>query len=122
MPVGTKVYAARPGVVIGVRADSSLGGPDKKWMDDTNYVIIKHDDGTMAEYLHLLHNGVLVSVGDRVTLDRPIALSGVTGYTTQPHLHFAVFTLVAGTTSQSLPATFQASDGNVFTPREGAYY
>jgi len=122
MPIGTKVYAARPGTVIGIRFDCTLGGPDKKWMEDTNYVIIKHDDGTMAEYLHLLHNGVLVSVGDRVTLDRPIALSGVTGYTTQPHLHFAVFMLVEGTNSQSLPAYFQASNGGIFTPREGAYY
>jgi murein DD-endopeptidase MepM/ murein hydrolase activator NlpD len=122
MPVGTPVYPARPGTVIGIRSDCTLGGPDKKWMLDCNYVILKHEDGTMAEYLHLQYNGVLVRLGDRVTQEQPIALSGNTGYTTEPHLHFAVFTLDAGTASRSLPLTFLLRNGATYTPQEGGIY
>jgi hypothetical protein len=122
MPVGTKIYAARAGTVIAFRSDSMIGGPDKKWTSEANYVIIKHDDGTLAEYLHIQHNGVLVHLGDRVTTDQAIALSGNTGYTTEPHLHFAVFTVQAGSTSRSLPIVFQRLMGPEFTPSEGSYY
>ncbi|MCW3096836.1 MAG: mepM [Chthonomonadaceae bacterium] len=122
MPIGTPVYPARSGVVIGIRTDCIIGGPDKKWMLDCNYVIVKHDDGTMAEYLHLQHNGVLVHLGDHVTPDRSIALSGNTGYTTEPHLHFAVFVLEFGTTTRSLPLTFQRRNGSLYTLFEGSFY
>jgi murein DD-endopeptidase MepM/ murein hydrolase activator NlpD len=122
MPIGTPIYPARAGVVIGIRTDCIIGGPDKKWMLDCNYVIIKHDDGTMAEYLHLQHNGVLVHLGDRVTPDQSIALSGNTGYTTEPHLHFAVFTLASGTNTRSLPLTFQRRDRSLYTLSEGSFY
>ena len=44
----------------------------------------------MALYSHLKHEGVLVRVGQRVRKGEPIALSGNTGYSTGPHLHFAV--------------------------------
>ena len=122
MPVGTRIYPARAGTVIGLRSDCIVGGPDKSLMADCNYVIVKHDDGTMAEYLHIQHNGVLVHLGDHVTTDQPIALSGNTGYTTEPHLHFAVFLQQSGSSSRSLPVTFHLTNGRDFTPSEGRYY
>jgi murein DD-endopeptidase MepM/ murein hydrolase activator NlpD len=122
MPVGTRIYPARPGVVIGIRSDCILGGSDRKWMLDCNYVVIKHDDGTMAEYLHLQHNGVLVHLGDHVAPDQAIALSGNTGFTTEPHLHFAVFTLDARSTCRSQPVTFRLRTGDTCTPTEGNFY
>ena len=51
---------------------------------------ILHDDGTMAMYAHLKPEGVLVRIGQRVHAGQPIGLSGNTGFTTGPHLHFAV--------------------------------
>jgi len=122
MPAGVKIYPARPGTVVGFRSDCSEGAPDPKLIEDYNYVIIKHDDGTFAEYLHLKKDGVLVHLGDRVTLDQPIALSGNTGFTTEPHLHFAVFYTLDGSRRKTLPVTFKGNNGESFQPEEGKFY
>lgn len=96
MPVGTKVCAAREGAVVGVRQDSDDGGPYPVFLSCANYVVIRHSDGTYAEYLHLKKEGVLVALGATVQAGQPIGLSGNTGFTSQPHLHFAVFRLLNG--------------------------
>jgi murein DD-endopeptidase MepM/ murein hydrolase activator NlpD len=44
----------------------------------------------MALYAHLAAGGVLVRVGEHVEAGQHIGLSGNTGYSTAPHLHFAV--------------------------------
>jgi murein DD-endopeptidase MepM/ murein hydrolase activator NlpD len=51
---------------------------------------VLHDDGSMALYAHLREGGVLVRAGERVTLGQMIGYSGSTGYSSGPHLHFAV--------------------------------
>ncbi len=53
-----------------------------------NCVIVEHDDGIQTVYAHNSKN--LVKVGDRVDANTVIALSGSTGRTTGPHLHFEV--------------------------------
>src|SRR5207244_2785149 len=106
MPVGTTVCAARPGTVIALRSDCSAGAPDTRLISEYNYVMIKHDDGTYAEYVHLEQDGVLVHLGERVVLHQPIARSGNTGYTNTPHLHFAVFYPLDGFTRLCLPLNF----------------
>ena len=57
MPSGTPVYAARGGTVVGVKNDSSVGGDDAKYDWDANYVLIRHSDGTLGQYVHLLKDG-----------------------------------------------------------------
>ena len=52
------------------------------------YIEIKHDNGLITRYLHLSKR--LVKVGDRVYAGQQIALSGNTGRSTGPHLHFTV--------------------------------
>jgi murein DD-endopeptidase MepM/ murein hydrolase activator NlpD len=111
MPVGTTVCAAREGVVVGVRQDSDLGGPDKAFTNCGNYVIIRHSDGTYAEYFHLKKNGALVAPGASVQAGQPIALSGATGYASVPHLHFAVFRPLDGYKRETLPIFFQTKTG-----------
>jgi murein DD-endopeptidase MepM/ murein hydrolase activator NlpD len=49
-----------------------------------------HTDGSMALYAHLAENGALVHPGQHVETGQRIGLSGNTGYSTAPHLHFAV--------------------------------
>src|SRR5271167_1147398 len=94
MPIGTKVCAARSGVVVGLRQDSDVGGATEDFMHRDNYVIVRHSDGTYAEYRHFEKNGLLVALGANVQAGQPIGLSGMTGFTTRPHVHFAVFRLV----------------------------
>ena len=88
---GTPVVAARDGIVMQVESDFEGAGLDReKLRGRANYIRIVHDDGTMALYAHLKPEGVLVRVGQRVRAGQRIGLSGNTGYTSGPHLHFAV--------------------------------
>jgi murein DD-endopeptidase MepM/ murein hydrolase activator NlpD len=91
MKAGTKIHAAREGVVIEVKEDSKEGGVDPKLLDDGNHIVIRHSDGTFGGYWHLKHEGVLVNKGDSVSKGQLIGLSGNTGYTAFPHLHFWVY-------------------------------
>ncbi len=108
MPVGTPICAARDGVVIAFRSDMNGGGTDLRWQNKSNYIVIKHDDGTYAEYQHLRRNGVLVGLGETVTRGQVIGFSGATGHVSGPHLHFDVFHTLNGFTRETLPITFRA--------------
>jgi hypothetical protein len=88
--VGTTVVAARDGIVVDLREDSSTGCGEVRCADQANYVRIDHGDGTFGSYYHLDTNGVSVALGDRVCAGEPIGLSGNTGFSTGPHLHFQV--------------------------------
>jgi murein DD-endopeptidase MepM/ murein hydrolase activator NlpD len=110
MKRGTKIYAAREGVVIRLKEDSDRGGWSKKYRPDGNNVVILHPDGSRAGYWHLQKDGVLVNVGDSVKKGQLIALSGKTGYAVMPHLHFLVWTSINGNW-QSTPTRFQTSRG-----------
>ncbi len=109
MPVGTPIYAARGGLVASAKDDSDLGGPDKEFDWDANYILIKHSDGTYAHYAHLKKGGNKVKVGQRVRAGDLIALSGNTGYSTGPHLHFAVFKGKDGKHRQTIPVKYRTS-------------
>ena len=91
MKRGTKIFAARGGVVIRVKKDGNRGGWNKKYRPDGNVIVIQHDDGTRAGYWHLQLNGAFVNVGDTVQQGQLVGLSGKTGYTLFPHLHFIVW-------------------------------
>jgi murein DD-endopeptidase MepM/ murein hydrolase activator NlpD len=91
VPVGTPVLAARDGVVMQVQDDYRGNGQDLEgFAHRANFVRILHDDGTMAMYAHLEHYGVGVKPGQRVAAGTLLGLSGNTGFSTGPHLHFAV--------------------------------
>jgi murein DD-endopeptidase MepM/ murein hydrolase activator NlpD len=67
------------------------GGTDaKRYAQRANFIRVLHSDGTMALYAHLQENGVLVKPGQSVSLGQHIAYSGNTGFTSGPHLHFAL--------------------------------
>jgi len=87
MPIGTIIVAARAGEVSAVEqghADST------RIPGEENFVMITHDDGTHGRYFHLTQNGSMVTVGQIVNQGDPIALSGDTGESLGPHLHFVV--------------------------------
>lgn len=87
---GTTICAARGGIVTATREDSDKRGLKTENLSDGNYVYIRHDDGSEANYWHFKKDGVLVNVGDTVQTGQPIGLSGNTGYSAFPHLHFEV--------------------------------
>ena len=89
-PVGTPVLAARDGVVMQVEAGFSEGAPDLRLDGLANFVRVLHDDGSMALYAHLDADGVFVSPGERVRRGERLGLSGNTGFSSGPHLHFVV--------------------------------
>ncbi len=95
MPEGTPIVAARGGTVTRARSTcpdcSCWYTPDCACCQFANFIEITHDDGTRAAYAHLKHDGVLVAVGDVVSRGQIIGLSGNTGNSTLPHLHFVVY-------------------------------
>ena len=122
MPEGTSVHASRAGVVARVEESNSIGC----WRDGcgkyANYIVILHSDGTTGEYYHLRQDGALVDVGDSVARGQRIGLSGNTGHTTMPHLHFAVYRATEWGNTQSIPVHFQSREGIITRPRRGAFY
>ncbi len=78
MPIGTPVQAPADGRVEKVGNHPAAG----------RYIVVRHDNGYRTRYLHL--SRPLVSRGDRVEMGERIALSGNTGRSTGPHLHYEV--------------------------------
>ena len=105
LPEGTAVYAARAGVVFDIAYQSFSGGTSQADMPKANVVRIVHDDGTLAVYAHLSWNSIRVRPGQRVTRGAYLADSGNTGFSSGPHLHFAV-QRNAGQRIVSVPVTF----------------
>lgn len=89
-PVGTAVKASCNGTVV------SAG-----WSNGYGYCItIKHSNGMQTRYGHL--SKILVNAGDKVSQGDKIALSGNTGRSTGPHVHFEI--IVSG--SQTNPLNY----------------
>lgn len=111
MKKGTKILAAREGVVVRVKEDGNKGGWSRKYRPYGNNIIIQHSDRSRAGYWHLQYNGALVNVGDSVKKGQVIGLSGKTGYAALPHLHFLVWTFNRDGNWQQVPTRFQTSKG-----------
>jgi hypothetical protein len=90
MKKGSEICAAREGVVIEVKKDSDKGGLKDEYLAQGNHIIIRHNDGSIAQYWHLDKDGAFVNLGDTIQKGQLIGLSGNTGYTAFPHLHFQV--------------------------------
>lgn len=119
MPIGTDIVAARGGVVFDVAASNFSGGLDPvRDGPRANVVRILHDDGTIGIYAHLNTNSIRVRPGDRVQRGQYIADSGNTGFSSGPHLHFAVVRN-AGLSIESVPVAFQGSSGERVVPAAG---
>lgn len=119
MPVGTHVFAARGGTVFAVASRNYRGGLDTtRDGAGANVVHILHDDGTFAVYAHLNRSSIRVRPGDRVTRGEYIADSGNTGFSTGPHLHFAVVRN-AGGHLESVPVSFEGRNASSVVPATG---
>ena len=116
MPVGTAVHAVRSGKVMDIEEDFNRGGKNyKKYAHKANHIRILHEDGTMAVYAHLDLASVIVRPGARIFAGQKIARSGNTGFSSGPHLHFAI-QQNSGMQMISLPFRFQTPDGATIAP------
>lgn len=119
MPIGTDIFAARGGVVFDTAASNFRGGLDPvRDGPSANVVRVMHDDGTYAIYAHLNTNSIRVRPGDRVQRGQYIADSGNTGFSSGPHLHFAVVRN-AGMRIESVPVTFVGANSDSVVPASG---
>jgi len=78
-PLGTPIYAAKPGKVITAGWNSGGYG---------NYIILQHTDGTKTLYGHMTK--LYVKAGNQVEQGETIGAMGSTGRSTGPHLHFEI--------------------------------
>lgn len=91
LPQGTPILAARSGTVTEAESRYNRSSFKRSFMSRCNYVYIRHGDGQESVYAHLARYSVRVKVGQRVRQGQVIGLSGQTGYSTYPHLHFGVY-------------------------------
>lgn len=85
VPIGTKVEAAHSGTVV--KAGPNGGGDGPAY---GNAIVIKHSNGKFSQYAHL--SKINVNIGQHVKTGEKIALSGNTGNSSGPHLHFEIRT------------------------------
>ncbi|MFH9723921.1 M23 family metallopeptidase [Streptomyces sp. NPDC017254] len=103
VPVGTPVKAAGSGTVV--KAGPNGGGDGPAY---GNAIVVKHANGTYSQYAHL--SKIKVHIGSKVMVGQQIALSGNTGNSSGPHLHFEIRT-TPNYGSAVNPAAFLRSHG-----------
>lgn len=120
-PMKSKVFASDQGVVRIVGYEKSGYG---------NYIVLRHDNGLETIYGHL--SKALVRKGDKVSSGQVIALSGNTGRSTGPHLHYEIRFLGVPLNPANIvdfktnklrypPKYFTSADYNYFTRKNQRY-
>ena len=86
--IGVPVFAALDGTVVDVHD----GEFDQETAFDTNakanYVILYHGGTQYTWYYHFRKNSITVAVNQQVKAGTPLGMTGSSGYSTYPHLHF----------------------------------
>ena len=88
LAMGDPVLASRAGVVIIVNDQYS---DDDHIEGHENNVFVEHDDLTVVRYTHLMQGGAMVALGQQVQPGDLLGLSGNSGNSAGPHLHFQAF-------------------------------
>ena len=89
------IYAVRKGVVIRAKDNykSGKGSKEYGYKSKANYIIIEHEDGTMANYSVLKNNSIMVNVGDTVYPSAPLAVSGTYDKEENSQLRLSIYYL-----------------------------
>ncbi|MGF6420379.1 hypothetical protein ABH900_003905 [Stenotrophomonas sp. AN71] len=119
LPEATLVLAAREGTVMQIQDGFHGHGLDRERDSGrANFVRVLHSDGSMALYGHLQAGGMRVRRGQAVQAGQPIGLSGNSGYSSAPHLHFVV-QVNRGMALRSVPVRIFAEQGQLQFARQG---
>ena len=116
VPFGTPVQSMDSGKIISVHQPEGGGGCDpKKYLNKGHNVRVLHDDGSVAQYLHV---DIKVKENDVVQKGQVIALTANNGVVCNPHLHVMVYETKydvkpSGTT---IPLRFKGIPQGILTP------
>ncbi|MEO9952493.1 M23 family metallopeptidase [Nonlabens sp.] len=113
MPINTKVFACREGLVVEVVKKNSKHCADFKCADFNNYIKVLHSDGTIMQYLHFRKNGVRVKVGQKVVKGQHIGFSGNVGWSTGPHLHIDLYLTDKDNNYKTLKTKFKIDQNTI---------
>lgn len=122
MPLGTSIVASRAGTVVHV-VESHVDGTGIK--GEENVVVIEHDDGSIAIYGHLTTLGAQVEKHQEVAQGDLIGLSGNSGGSTAPHLHFHVESCtqkIENCTREAVPINFSNTHAHIDGLVQGKSY
>lgn len=89
--LGTPILCSYDGEVVKIVDTNDKFGPTKDFSDFLNYITIRHENGEFSQPAHLAKGSALVKEGDVVTVGQQLAITGNSGWMTEPHLHFFVF-------------------------------
>ena len=106
---GDTLYAPASGQIVEMKnsvADNNPGKTNKKHLFG-NYVIMDHGNGEYSVLAHFMKNSIVVNVGDIVTKGQVIGLTGNSGNSTEPHLHYHLQNRPSIGKGAGLPAQFQ---------------
>ena len=118
--MGTTLVAVFSGHVVDIKQNSTVTGVHVSNLFAWNSITLKKmDEEVYVEYVHILHTGVCVAVGQVVEAGDVIGKSGEAGFCPEPHLHIQIQHSIADD-APSVPITFH---GDTFTagccyPRE----
>lgn len=119
VPYGTPVLSVEDGIVIGNYEPPGGGGCDPVFNDAPHTLHVRHEDGTVAQYVHIQSR---VNVGQRVRKGEVIAVTAKNGFICTPQLDFGVYQdeqhLYGSRRMRNIPLLFNGlPDGGV--AREG---
>lgn len=122
LKIGDPILAAREGTVVEVINSNNQNCADISCAKYNNKILILHNDGTFADYSHLKYNGAVVKKGEVVKKGQLIGYSGETGFSSGPHLHFAVFINRLDGERTFIKTLFKTSESNGTYLEEGKSY
>jgi murein DD-endopeptidase MepM/ murein hydrolase activator NlpD len=119
MPIGTLVTAARTGRVVYVVENYSN---NDHLIGHENAVIVMHEDSTYARYTHLTTNGAIVERNQLLMPGDSLGLSGSSGDSNHPHLHFDVTKTFTGRFDMTIPFDFMNTSPRPVGLKSGFFY
>ncbi len=105
--LGTPTLAPLEGEIVDVVDSNDRYGSTEEFAGYVNYVTIKHPNDELSQVLHLAKGSSKVKVGDMVRTGQELAVSGNSGWMTEPHLHFFVFKNLPGGAFKGLEIQFK---------------
>ena len=122
MPIGTEITAVRDAIVVDVQDSNTENCMKKECAEFNNYIVVYHEDGTLAEYTHIDTNGSFVKKGDIIKRGDKIALSGNVGWSSGPHLHFFSFVSDIEKGRRSIRTKFRTEGNRLEFLQEKKFY